>query len=134
MRKNLLGLLLVVLCIGAFIGYKYLIYKPLNSINQKEIQSIVTAKKDAIIYIGRPSCPDCKKFKPELEKVLKDNHSSIYYFNIESTGKQKQLIREYLKGLGIDYIPIVIVIENGKVKEYLKGEMDFQKLKKIITN
>lgn len=103
MRKKLLVLLFFILCICAFIGYKYLIYKPLNSINPKEVESVVTDKKDEIIYIGRPSCPDCKKFKPELEKVLKDKHKSIYYFNIESTGKQKQLIREYLKGLGIDY-------------------------------
>lgn len=134
MRKSLLGLLLVVLCICSFIGYKYLTYKPLNSINQRGLESIVINKKNAILYIGRPSCPACKKFKPKLEKILKDNHSSIYYFNTESTGKQKQLISEYLKGLGIDYIPIVIVIENGKVKEYLDGEMNLPKLKRIITN
>ncbi|MBU3156430.1 hypothetical protein [Clostridium estertheticum] len=61
-------------------------------------------------------------------------HKYEEFFNTESTGKQKQLISEYLKGLGVDYIPIVIVIENGKVKEYLDGEMDLPKLKKIITN
>lgn len=134
MRKFLLGLLLVVLCIGAFICYKYSTYKPLNSINQRQIESIITAKKDATIYIGRPSCPDCKKFTPILEKNLEDNHKSIYYFDIESTGKEKYLIKEYLKSLGVSYIPIVVVIKNGKVIQLLKGEKDFIQIKKLIVN
>lgn len=50
-------------------------------ISRKEIYDFQTDKKDAWIYIGRPSCPDCQN---EVSRGLEDNAQSI----IDVTGTE----------------------------------------------
>ena len=40
-------------------------------ISRKEIYDFQTDKKDAWIYIGIPSCPDCQDYYPQLLEKLK---------------------------------------------------------------
>ena len=35
----------------------------LVSITQEEISTLISNEEDAIIYVGRETCPDCKKVK-----------------------------------------------------------------------
>jgi len=42
------------------------------------------------IYIGRPTCEECKRFSPVLKEVFKENNKHIYYYNIDIARKENE--------------------------------------------
>jgi len=84
-------------------------------ISRKEIYDFQTDKKDAWIYIGRPSCPDCQDYYPQLLEKLKDNNLKIYYFNTECKASEKSNMKKFMEEIGITEIPSIIHIDKGKI-------------------
>lgn len=84
-------------------------------ISQKEIYDFQTDKKDAWIYIGRPSCQDCQDYYPQLLEKLKDNNLKIHYFNTECKASEKSNMKKFMEEIGITEIPSIIHIKNGKI-------------------
>lgn len=109
----------------------------LSNISKEEIYKLKNNKKDAWIYIGRPSCPDCQAYYPQLLKQLKDNQIKIYYFNTECKASEKSNMKQFVEEMGIVEIPSIICIKNGKVSAVYKCliEDDLESLnKKLLKN
>lgn len=84
-------------------------------ISKKEIHDFQTNKKDAWVYIGRPSCPDCQDYYPQLKEKVKDTKLKIYYFNTECKASEKGNMKKFMEEIGITEIPSIIHINNGKI-------------------
>lgn len=68
---------------------------------------------DYYIFIGRPTCPYCRKFSPVVNKLSKNN--KIYYFNTDAnqtTEKLKKIVKQQLK---IQTVPYITYVHDGKV-------------------
>jgi predicted bacteriocin transport accessory protein len=63
------------------------------------------------IYFGRPTCPDCIRFVPILEKVLQENDMYVYYFNTDFW-KSSSEYSQVLSSFNVEYVPTIIKI-NG---------------------
>lgn len=88
----------------------------LISVNQKQFKEKISKKESFSIYIGRPSCPDCKKFVPKIEKELTSINKKILYYNTQAPASEKKQIRNFLKKFGVIYVPTIIDFKEGKVE------------------
>ena len=86
----------------------------LIDITRDDLNKKISDNENFFIYIGRPTCPDCKEFKPKLQEILKDVKKQMFYYNTEVPASQKQELREYLQTFKIESIPCILYIKDGK--------------------
>ena len=121
-------------CKSEFVNAKSENNVNLIQITQDELKEKIQDRESLLVYIGRPSCPDCKKFQPILEDTLNKYNSKIYYYNTESKASEKKAIKEFLQTLNISSIPQIVDIQKGEVKTLFDGqnENDIEKFKIVL--
>jgi len=79
------------------------------------------------IYIGRPTCPVCRRYEPILRDILHDKNTSIHYFQtdlaMETDGDYAVDTLTLLQQLGVTSVPTLIYIENGVVIDIISNEL-----------
>ncbi|HES0494224.1 TPA: thioredoxin, partial [Streptococcus pyogenes] len=48
-----------------------------------EVTSAIASGKDMIVFLGRSSCPYCRRFAPKLAQVATDNQKDVYFVDSE---------------------------------------------------
>lgn len=89
----------------------------LIEITQNELNQKITDKESFFVYVGRPSCPDCKTFMPKLEEILSNTNRTLLYYNTEAPASKKQEIRDYLETFNVKSIPNIIFFSDDKVNQ-----------------
>ena len=74
-----------------------------NKLNMKEIYSKFENKETFVLYLGKKTCPHCRKFSPILRE-----------FNVESADLDKDA-KVFLSKLKIPGVPAVLYVKEGKV-------------------
>lgn len=101
----------------------------LDNISKGDFKKKISSQENFWIYVGRPNCPDCQKYYPRLEKYLEDNNLKLLYFNTKVKVSQKEEMVEFLNDLGVDEVPAILEIKNGKVEKIY----DMQKEEDIVN-
>ena len=124
------------------IGIISLIYidlskSPLNTINSKEYNDIVEDGESKLVYVGRPTCPECAEFQPVLEEVVEEEKINVYYYNTDEAKKKSMDEFNVIKeNLNIKYVPVLIYYEGDKeVKrlDYEEYQSKNESLNELIT-
>lgn len=106
---------------------------PLIAINSQKLISNLDMKKDIWIYIGRPTCEECKKFAPVLEETFREKQQKIYYYNTDSernTNEEDML--GVIDRLNVQIVPTVIHLKGGEVVKESIGYKDKKNLEKVF--
>jgi predicted bacteriocin transport accessory protein len=85
-------------------------------INLEELANLRENKENVLIYIGRPSCKVCAELKPNLDCLVNNSKSTVYYYNTEldrNTNSTK--MQAVLDTYGIDGVPVLVVCKLGVV-------------------
>lgn len=77
--------------------------------------------KDVYVYFGRPTCPDCQKFEPELKQVMNHTNIPVYYFNT-LYWKENKKYSETLRKYNIKAVPSLVNIQSGN--HYITLDLD----------
>ncbi|WP_136074282.1 thioredoxin domain-containing protein [Streptococcus pyogenes] len=56
-----------------------------------EVTSAIASGKDMIIFLGRSSCPYCRRFAPKLAQVATDNQKDVYFVDSENAADAAEL-------------------------------------------
>lgn len=117
-------------------GKNYLkIEIPLNNkmkySNSGEILEIFNDKKDAVIYIGYPSCLYCRSAAEVLSSAASESDiDSVYYLDVEKKdNKYNELLSILDKKYTVDengkeiYAPLVLFVVNGEIVSNNKGTL-----------
>ncbi|MRI73293.1 thioredoxin family protein [Enterococcus mundtii] len=85
-------------------------------ITSEELQNKLNMHEDIMVYIGRPTCPDCHEFEPVLRNVLNDASEKIFYYNTDEARKiDSKKLDDIAENLSIDAVPTLIKISDGEV-------------------
>ncbi len=139
-------LILTVLTVLIFVRFNVYIESNTNPSNTSIVQNtllpidtlklenkINNESAEFFIYIGRPTCPFCKMFQPNLEKAISDKHSIVYYYNTDDH-KTDELFQKILDELDVKSVPTLLHIKNGqkvRILEYNEGDTK-EKIKKWL--
>lgn len=87
-----------------------------ESINRIKLIELTATNSSSVIFIGGSNCPDCIKQITNINNILKyynsENHD-VYYYNTNKHNKEEDL--EMLDKLGVNYIPMIMIIENKNI-------------------
>lgn len=87
-------------------------------INTKTFESLLEKKEEHNVYIGRPTCPDCKKFKPILEKNIPKG-KKVFYYNTDNRRNEKGF-EDIIKKFNVNSVPVVLKIKDKKLLSKLE--------------
>lgn len=62
----------------------------LYEVDSISLEKIMNGKDTLFVYVGRPTCPQCKEFEPILQKVLNNQHQSMGYYNTDNARKENE--------------------------------------------
>lgn len=105
----------------------------LTFIDYEEYEEVVEKKGTHIVVIGQTTCSHCIAIKPALNKVAGEYDLTINYLNLtEMSEDEYNDFEESLKDIEYndpDFVekgsfgtPLTLIIENGKVKDYISGQ------------
>ena len=79
----------------------------------QEAEQYLKTADEFILFIGRPTCPYCRRFEPKLTQVAKDNDLTVYYLNSEN---QDSVTQDLRLTYNIPTVPALVVAKSGKVR------------------
>lgn len=74
-----------------------------------EVVQLLEQKNGAIVYIGRETCPYCRKFVKKLSKVASENDLVVYYLHSQSSDYSAQAIQEVRDQYNVPTVPGFLV-------------------------
>ena len=89
--------------------------KPFAPLTATEAQAKIDQGEDLILFIGRSTCPYCRKFAPKLSRVAKDNGLAVSFIDSEASSDAVaiQMLRDRY---GVATVPGLLVAKGGQVK------------------
>lgn len=132
--RNLVYSLLIFLAVLIAIFSKNFLSQPMpfKSISEVGINRLLKKEENAIIYVGRDNCPDCIEYKPKLTNFLEKNKKTILFFDVSGSDKEIGAFRKYYNSLGVEGVPAIIVVKNGKIRTIYYGDKAPDKVEKEI--
>lgn len=105
----------------------------LTFIDLEEYEELVSKSKTHIVVVGQTTCSHCIAIKPALNKVAKEYNLTINYLNLtemtEGEYNDFSLSLKQIEYNDPDFVekgsfgtPLTLIIENGKVKDYISGQ------------
>ena len=96
----------------------------LNTITIERFYKMVDSGDDFLVYIGRPSCPSCRDFAPELLRTLLDLDmlNDVYYMNVQPirpSGTDPGWVAFKERFGGIEGTPSIIHLRDGETVDAL---------------
>lgn len=107
----------------------------LYEVDSISLEKIMNGKDTLFVYVERPTYPQCKEFEPILRKVLNNQHQSMGYYNTDNARKENEDKLEIMAdSLGINSVPAIIKIVDGKVIDRIIGLKNEKAIKEFILN
>lgn len=97
----------------------------LRVISLEEFQSIsqTGSNEEILVYVGRESCPDCTLVYPTICEISAKNKLNMLYYCTEPDRQiRSDEMNDFLDNIGVDHVPMVVVISEGTVQSVLDGE------------
>ncbi|WP_297523005.1 conjugal transfer protein TraF [uncultured Clostridium sp.] len=86
----------------------------LTEVLSEKADILLTNEESAVVFIGRGSCPYCRKFAKTLNKVVKDINSTVYFVNSENFSDKG--ISSFREKYSIPTVPGFIVKKNREIE------------------
>ena len=123
---------------------EYSAEKDITFIDYSDYEEIINDNSTNIVVVGQTSCSHCIAYKPTINSVAGDYDIVINYLNLtEMTEDESSDFFESLKIIGYDEpkfiesgsfgTPLTLIIENGKVKDYISGQRTYSQLVRELT-
>lgn len=79
-------------------------------VNLQQLKALRDNEETTMIYVGRPNCPNCKKIKPNLDILVNNSHSKLYYYNTEQDRDDNHdEMQAVLDTYGVAAVPALVV-------------------------
>lgn len=88
-------------------------------INLQQLEELQNNEETTMIYFGRPSCAHCSEIKPNLDILVNNSHSMVYYYNTEQDRDNNyNEMQALLDTYGVVTVPALVVLaDESKTQE-----------------
>lgn len=87
--------------------------KSFNKVSSTEAKRLLSSENLAVVYIGRETCPYCRKFAKKLSALAPEMNTPIYY--VDSSNTSDTEIHLFRERYDIVTVPGFIVGKNGEI-------------------
>ena len=109
-----------------------------QDINDLEVTTVERArqaianKENATFFIGRKTCPYCRKFATTLASVVAETQAYIFFINSEEPSELEEL-QAFRSEYGIPTVPGFLHTENSQVAVRCDSSMTAEEIKSFAN-
>ena len=81
----------------------------------KEVESLILSGEEVVLFIGRPTCPYCRRFAPKMNEARQTLNKPAIFVNSEDV-TQLNDIQSFRQKYGIPTVPGLLVAKGGDVR------------------
>jgi len=81
----------------------------------KEVESLISSGEEVVLFIGRPTCPYCRRFAPKMNEARQALNKPAIFVNSEDV-TQLNDIQSFRQKYGIPTVPGLLVAKGGDVR------------------
>ena len=85
-----------------------------TKIISEEADKLLSNEDLAVVYIGRETCPYCRKFAKKLSGLFSEINTTIYY--VDSNNFSDNNLKSFREKYNIVTVPGFIVRKNGEIE------------------
>ncbi|WP_315068776.1 thioredoxin domain-containing protein [uncultured Clostridium sp.] len=85
-----------------------------EEVTSTQADELLSNEDFAVVYIGRETCPFCRKFAKKLSGLTSKINTTIYY--VDSSDFSDDLLNSFRKKYNIVTVPGFIVSKNGEIE------------------
>ena len=93
-------------------------------------QEAIDNKETATFFVGRKTCPYCRKFAGTLAGVVAETKAHIYFINSEEPS-QLDALQDFRSRYEIPTVPGFVHVTNGQIKVRCDSSMTEEEIKKF---
>ena len=90
----------------------------------------IANKETATFFVGRKTCPYCRKFAGTLAGVVAETKAHIYFINSEEPSQLNEL-QAFRSRYGIPTVPGFVHIADGQINVRCDSSMSAQEIKEF---
>ena len=91
-------------------------------------RQVIADKETATFFVGRQSCPYCRKFASTLAGVVADTKAHIFFINSEEASELDKL-QAFRSEYGIPTVPGFVHVQDGQVAVRCDSSMTADEIK-----
>lgn len=104
-------------------------FTPITVADAKEA---IASKEKIILFVGRPTCPYCRRFEPKLTNVAAKTGAQVHFINSEDPSQLEE-IQAFRNRYGIATVPGLFVAENGAAKVVCDSSLSEEDIEDFIA-
>lgn len=104
--------------------------KDFEKITASQAEELFT-KEDVVIFIGRATCPFCRKFAPKINAVAKATNRKVYFIDSEEA-KDLSALKYFRQTYSVPTVPGLIVSKDGSVKVVCDSSLSEEEITEFI--
>ncbi|MGT2754492.1 thioredoxin family protein [Streptococcus ovis] len=89
-----------------------------QAITLAKVEKKIQQEDSFFLYVGRPTCPHCRAFAPQLEKAIQHTQVTVYYLDTDE--EEPERIQTFAQDAAIQTVPHLTYYENGEKMRYLE--------------
>ena len=93
-------------------------------------QEAIDNKETATFFVGRKTCPYCRKFAGTLAGVVAETKAHIYFINSEEPS-QLDALQDFRSRYEIPTVPGFVHVTNGQIKIRCDSSMTEEEIKEF---
>ena len=93
-------------------------------------QETIDNKETATFFVGRKTCPYCRKFAGTLAGVVAETKAHIYFINSEEPS-QLDALQDFRSRYEIPTVPGFVHVTNGQIKIRCDSSMTEEEIKEF---
>lgn len=107
------------------------IVKSFQEIGPQEADKLLEDKSHKTIFVGRPTCPYCRKFAPKLANVAQENDLKVYYVNSEHPDYTEEL-KVFRDKYSVATVPGLLFSNETENKVRTDSSMTEEEIKEFV--
>lgn len=84
-------------------------------------QEMLADGEEKLVFIGRPTCPFCRKYLPKLKQALGEDVQNTYYLNSEQTATDDAL-SDFRFEVGAKTVPSLVYVGGENIFKNLNAD------------
>ncbi len=89
-----------------------------QAITLAKVEKKIQQEDSFFLYVGRPTCPHCRAFAPQLEQAIQTTQVTVYYLDTDEEDPDR--IQTFAQKAGIQTVPHLTYYKNGEKMRYLE--------------
>ncbi|WP_057491874.1 thioredoxin domain-containing protein [Streptococcus orisasini] len=106
--------------------------KDFEPVTAKEAQKRIDSGEKFVLFIGRSTCPFCRRFAPKLSNVAKADHQAVAFLNSEDQNDLKA-IQDFRSAYSVNTVPGLLVAQNGQIKVVCDSSLSEEAIRDFIA-